>query len=76
MGSVAFRVFFSGRAVLMISKAKLVFATTTLQAAVCVAVISAISYTEIDWKAYMQQCELFTLGERNYTKLIGGTVSN
>lgn len=29
--------------------------------------------TEIDWKAYMEQVELYIDGERDYTKIRGGT---
>lgn len=29
--------------------------------------------TEIDWKAYMEQIQLFQDGEREYTKIEGGT---
>ncbi|KAF1348933.1 glycosyltransferase [Delphinella strobiligena] len=36
-------------------------------------VIWKIPYTEIDWKAYMQQVEQYIAGERDYTKIYGGT---
>ena len=29
--------------------------------------------TEIDWKAYMEQIQLYVDGERDYTKIKGGT---
>jgi len=29
--------------------------------------------TEIDWKAYMQQVQQYIAGERDYTKIYGGT---
>jgi alpha-1,3-mannosyltransferase len=29
--------------------------------------------TEIDWKAYMEQIELYVAGERDYTVIKGGT---
>ena len=29
--------------------------------------------TEIDWRAYMEQVELYMAGERDYTKIRGGT---
>jgi hypothetical protein len=47
-----------------------------IQAAICIAIISKVKYTEIDWTAYMQQAELFLEGERDYSKLIGGTVNS
>ncbi|DAZ98135.1 TPA: hypothetical protein N0F65_003121 [Lagenidium giganteum] len=36
-------------------------------------IIQKIPYTEIDWKAYMEQVELFKGGERDYIKIRGGT---
>ncbi|KAH7411067.1 glycosyltransferase family 58 protein [Cadophora sp. MPI-SDFR-AT-0126] len=36
-------------------------------------IIYKISYTEIDWKAYMEQIEQYENGERDYTKIKGGT---
>ncbi|KAG8627815.1 hypothetical protein KVT40_003688 [Elsinoe batatas] len=36
-------------------------------------VIWKIPYTEIDWKAYMQQITLYLSGERNYLKITGQT---
>eukprot|EP00727_Mastigamoeba_balamuthi_P011003 m51a1_g6525 putative dol-p-man:man c -pp-dol alpha- -mannosyltransferase (405) ;mRNA; f:9-1751 len=38
-----------------------------------VAVINIVPYTEIDWKAYMQEVEGFLGGELNYTKMRGDT---
>lgn len=32
-----------------------------------------VTDTEIDWKAYMQQVQQFIAGERDYTKIYGGT---
>lgn len=29
--------------------------------------------TEIDWQAYMQQVQQYVAGERDYTKIYGGT---
>ncbi|KAJ2120396.1 dolichyl-P-Man:Man(5)GlcNAc(2)-PP-dolichol alpha-1,3-mannosyltransferase [Coemansia sp. RSA 720] len=37
------------------------------------AIIQRVAYTEIDWKAYMQQVHGVLGGERNYTKLQGDT---
>ncbi|KAK0119770.1 dolichyl-P-Man:Man(5)GlcNAc(2)-PP-dolichol alpha-1,3-mannosyltransferase [Cadophora gregata] len=36
-------------------------------------IIYKVSYTEIDWKAYMEQVEQYVNGERDYTKIKGGT---
>ncbi|KAG1143379.1 hypothetical protein G6F37_008016 [Rhizopus arrhizus] len=36
-------------------------------------VIQKVPYTEIDWKAYMQEVEGFLTGERDYRKLKGDT---
>ncbi|KAI9842600.1 MAG: dolichyl-P-Man:Man(5)GlcNAc(2)-PP-dolichol alpha-1,3-mannosyltransferase [Sclerophora amabilis] len=42
-------------------------------AVLCGLVIWKIPYTEIDWKAYMEQVKLFDAGERDYLKIRGGT---
>ncbi|KAF4962919.1 hypothetical protein FSARC_9032 [Fusarium sarcochroum] len=42
-------------------------------AVLCGLVIWKIPYTEIDWVAYMQQISQFVSGERDYTKIKGGT---
>ncbi|KAK9351169.1 ALG3 protein-domain-containing protein [Lipomyces doorenjongii] len=36
-------------------------------------IVMKVPYTEIDWKTYMQQVELYLNGERDYAKLRGGT---
>jgi len=36
-----------------------------------VIVINRVRYTEIDWKAYMQECEGFLNGTTNYEMLRG-----
>ena len=36
-------------------------------------IICKIPYTEIDWKAYMQQISQYRAGERDYSKIYGGT---
>ncbi|WPH04418.1 Hypothetical protein R9X50_00730900 [Acrodontium crateriforme] len=41
--------------------------------ALCGLIVLKIPYTEIDWKAYMQQVSQYMAGERDYTKLYGGT---
>ncbi|KAG9246553.1 glycosyltransferase family 58 protein [Calycina marina] len=44
-----------------------------LDSVLCSLIISYVSYTEIDWKAYMQQIEQYVDGERDYTMIKGGT---
>ncbi|KAI3337766.1 glycosyltransferase [Ustulina deusta] len=44
-----------------------------LDALLCVVVIWKVPYTEIDWKAYMEQIEQFVAGERDYAVIKGGT---
>ncbi|KAI1825986.1 glycosyltransferase [Xylaria intraflava] len=44
-----------------------------LDALLCVAVMWNVPYTEIDWKAYMEQIEQYVAGERDYTVIKGGT---
>ncbi|XP_034841268.1 lethal(2)neighbour of tid protein 2 [Maniola hyperantus] len=36
-------------------------------------IVERVPYTEIDWKAYMQECEGFLNGTLNYSKLRGDT---
>lgn len=50
------------------------------RSAICTFIILPLKYadtsitdTEIDWKAYMEQIQLFQDGEREYTKIEGGT---
>jgi alpha-1,3-mannosyltransferase len=38
-----------------------------------IAIIDRVSYTEIDWQAYMEEVDLYEAGERDYTKIRGGT---
>ncbi|GAB0132445.1 dolichyl-P-Man:Man(5)GlcNAc(2)-PP-dolichol alpha-1,3-mannosyltransferase [Epichloe bromicola] len=42
-------------------------------AVLCGLIIWKIPYTEIDWVAYMEQISQFVSGERDYTKMEGGT---
>ncbi|RDW69607.1 putative glycosyltransferase family 58 protein [Coleophoma cylindrospora] len=42
-------------------------------ALLCVLIVWKIPYTEIDWKAYMEQVEQYHAGERDYTQIKGGT---
>ncbi|KAF2396495.1 Lethal(2)neighbour of Tid protein, partial [Trichodelitschia bisporula] len=44
-----------------------------IDAVLCAGIIAKVPYTEIDWKAYMQQVRLYIDGERTYTKLVGDT---
>ncbi|KAF4461902.1 dolichyl-P-Man:Man(5) c(2)-PP-dolichyl mannosyltransferase [Fusarium albosuccineum] len=44
-----------------------------VDAALCGLIIWKIPYTEIDWVAYMEQISQFVSGERDYTKMEGGT---
>lgn len=39
-----------------------------------VVVVQRVNYTEIDWKAYMQECEGFLNGTTNYSLLRGTLV--
>lgn len=39
----------------------------------CSAIVAKVPFTNIDWKAYMEQVELFIGGERNYRKIRGDT---
>ncbi|KAF2703581.1 glycosyltransferase family 58 protein [Pleomassaria siparia CBS 279.74] len=43
------------------------------EAALCGLIIEKIPYTEIDWKTYMQQIELYIKGERDYKLIVGST---
>ncbi|TGO53615.1 hypothetical protein BCON_0120g00120 [Botryotinia convoluta] len=43
------------------------------EAFLCSAIIYFIPYTEIDWKAYMEQISQYDSGERDYTQIKGGT---
>ena len=37
------------------------------------AIVKYVSYTEIDWEAYMQEVSMWQDGELDYTKIYGGT---
>lgn len=39
-----------------------------------IVVIEKVRYTEIDWKAYMQECEGFINGTTNYALLKGNSI--
>ncbi|KAF2645941.1 Lethal(2)neighbour of Tid protein [Massarina eburnea CBS 473.64] len=42
-------------------------------AALCGVIIDKIPYTEIDWKAYMEQIAIYNKGERDYRNIEGAT---
>ncbi|KEY68126.1 hypothetical protein S7711_05535 [Stachybotrys chartarum IBT 7711] len=42
-------------------------------AGLCGLIVWKVPYTEIDWEAYMQQISQYVSGERDYTKIEGGT---
>ncbi|KAF7528963.1 hypothetical protein G7054_g9992 [Neopestalotiopsis clavispora] len=44
-----------------------------VDALLCALIIWKVPYTEIDWKAYMEQIAQYMAGERDYTKIKGGT---
>ncbi|KAH8900150.1 glycosyltransferase family 58 protein [Thozetella sp. PMI_491] len=44
-----------------------------LEALACSQIIARVAYTEIDWVAYMEQIAQYQQGERDYTKIEGGT---
>ncbi|KAI1876672.1 uncharacterized protein JN550_000744 [Neoarthrinium moseri] len=49
------------------------FALFGIDAVLCVLIIWKVPYTEIDWKAYMEQISQYVAGERDYTLIKGGT---
>ncbi|KXJ85504.1 glycosyltransferase [Microdochium bolleyi] len=49
------------------------FALLVVDAVFCAGIIWRVPYTEIDWKAYMEQVSQFVAGERDYTLIKGGT---
>ena len=44
-----------------------------LEITICGTIIVFVPYTEIDWRAYMEEVSGFLAGELNYTNLRGGT---
>ncbi|KAF2723904.1 glycosyltransferase family 58 protein [Polychaeton citri CBS 116435] len=42
-------------------------------ALLCFVIVWRIPYTEIDWRAYMQQVAIYVSGERDYVKISGDT---
>lgn len=49
------------------------FLIILVELVVNVLVVERVAYTEIDWKAYMQECEGFLNGSLDYSKLRGDT---
>ncbi|KAH9634177.1 hypothetical protein HF086_001379 [Spodoptera exigua] len=61
---------------LIVNPAQLTFAALALIAAeliINILVVERVPYTEIDWKAYMQECEGFLNGTLDYSQLRGDT---
>merc|ERR1712205_22272 len=48
-------------------------ALIAFELALCAVIIAKVAYTEIDWIAYMEEVHGYARGERDYTKLKGGT---
>jgi len=44
-----------------------------LETVLSLAIVKYVSYTEIDWEAYMQEVSMWQDGELDYTKIYGGT---
>lgn len=44
-----------------------------VEACLCILIVKNVSYTEIDWKAYMQEVTTWQEGERDYMKIRGDT---
>jgi alpha-1,3-mannosyltransferase len=47
------------------------FVLLLLEALFCALIIHRVSYTEIDWKTYIQQANLVFSGERDYSRIHG-----
>ncbi|KAJ3213117.1 dolichyl-P-Man:Man(5)GlcNAc(2)-PP-dolichol alpha-1,3-mannosyltransferase [Dinochytrium kinnereticum] len=54
-------------------KNALIVALVAVEATLCLGIIWKVKYTEIDWRAYMQEVGGFMAGERDYAKLSGDT---
>lgn len=48
-------------------------ALLVIEAVFLVLIIHKVPYTEIDWKAYMEQAAIILGGEYDYSKIVGGT---
>lgn len=44
-----------------------------IEAILNIFIVQRVNYTEIDWTAYMQQCDGFLNGTTNYSQLKGNT---
>lgn len=51
----------------------LIPALLLMDSILCALIIRTVAYTEIDWRAYMQQVEQYIAGERDYTMIKGDT---
>ena len=52
---------------------QVVAAVLLVELVLCAAIVLHVPYTEIDWRAYMQEVAGFEAGERRYTRLGGDT---
>ncbi len=50
-----------------------IVALLSLETVISLAIVNFISYTEIDWEAYMQEVSMWQDGELDYMKIRGGT---
>ena len=55
------------------SNARLIFLLLAFELVLNLAIIYKVPYTEIDYKAYMQQIDLISKGQRDYLKIYGDT---
>ena len=51
----------------------LLLSLLVLESVLCVVIVRLVSYTEIDWEAYMEEVEAYLGGEYDYRKIRGGT---
>lgn len=55
----------------MISREETTYSVVILQFMLSLLIIGNVSYTEIDYKTYIQQVQIFLSGERDYARIIG-----